>query len=294
VIALNAAIPSWAAGKTTAQSPIVVVDQWTGFSTAADTADGVHPNDSGIRKIADRWFPALTARLTNTPPPPNFAVSVNPATLSINTGASATATVAIARSGGFSAPVTFTASGAPPGVMIAFGPVSAAGTSTVTVTASSSATPGRADVIITGSGGGLSRTAQLAVLVSTPGGGPGPATATPVVAASGPWFNEEQVRIANTQQITALSLTITVMTAGGVTFNGQYNTVGSFVQTHSSTASAITYQYTLGTGQVLSAGTSWIFAAQSSGSGTVHPTSGDNYTLTYTAGGVSFTTTGHF
>jgi lysophospholipase L1-like esterase len=294
VIAFNAAIPSWAAGKTTAQSPIVVVDQWTGFSTATDTADGVHPNDSGNRKIADRWFPALTARLTNTPPPPSFALSVAPATLSVNAGASATATVTISRTGGFSAPVTLTASGAPPGVAVAFSPISATGTSTVTVTASSSAAPGRTDLTITGSGSGLSRTAPLAVVVATAGGGAGPATATPIIAASGPWFNEEQVRIANSQPLTALTLTITIQTTGGVTFNGQYNTVGSFVQTHSSTASAITYQYTLGAGQVLSAGTGWIFAAQSSGSGTLHPMSGDTYAVTYTAGGGSFTVSGHF
>jgi hypothetical protein len=47
VVNFNAAIPGWAAGKTTAQSPIVVVDQWTGFNTATDTFDGVHPVDSG-------------------------------------------------------------------------------------------------------------------------------------------------------------------------------------------------------------------------------------------------------
>jgi hypothetical protein len=110
-----------------------------------------------------------------------------------------------------------------------------------------SAPPGRTDLTITGSAGGLSRTALLAVAVSAAGGGgAGPATAAPVIAASGPWFNEEQVRIASTQPLTALALTITVETTGGVTFNGQYNTAGSLVQTHSSTASAITYQYTLG------------------------------------------------
>ncbi|MBG0818823.1 cellulose binding domain-containing protein [Planomonospora sp. ID82291] len=63
VAALNAAIPGWAAGRTTARSPVVVVDQWTGFDTAVDTGDGVHPNAAGDRKIADRWFPALTALL---------------------------------------------------------------------------------------------------------------------------------------------------------------------------------------------------------------------------------------
>jgi lysophospholipase L1-like esterase len=63
VVAFNAAIPAWAASKSTAASPITVVDQWTGFDTAADTGDGVHPDDSGIVKIADRWYPALSALL---------------------------------------------------------------------------------------------------------------------------------------------------------------------------------------------------------------------------------------
>jgi endoglucanase len=30
------------------------------------------------------------------------------------------------------------------------------------------------------------------------------------------------------------------------------------------------------------------------GGGTIHPTAGDTYTITYTTGGVSFTQTGHF
>lgn len=63
VTAFNAAIPAWAAGITTAASPVTVVDQWTGFDTAIDTADGVHPDDSGNVKIAARWYPALTAAL---------------------------------------------------------------------------------------------------------------------------------------------------------------------------------------------------------------------------------------
>ncbi|OON31749.1 cellulose-binding protein, partial [Micromonospora sp. Rc5] len=68
VVALNSAIDGWAAGKTTAQSPIVVVDQWTGFSTAADTYDGVHPNAAGDQKMSDRWYPAVVAALTGTTP----------------------------------------------------------------------------------------------------------------------------------------------------------------------------------------------------------------------------------
>ncbi|WP_030159580.1 cellulose binding domain-containing protein [Glycomyces sp. NRRL B-16210] len=58
-IDFNAAIPAWAAGITTAQSPVVVVDQWTGFDPAVDTYDGVHPDEDGYVKIAANWFAAL-------------------------------------------------------------------------------------------------------------------------------------------------------------------------------------------------------------------------------------------
>jgi lysophospholipase L1-like esterase len=71
VIALDAAIPAWASSKSTAQSPVIAVDQWTGFNDSTDTVDGVHPNDSGNQKIAARWYPPLTAQLNTllTPTP---------------------------------------------------------------------------------------------------------------------------------------------------------------------------------------------------------------------------------
>ncbi|MFC5007844.1 cellulose binding domain-containing protein [Dactylosporangium cerinum] len=75
VVALNAAIPGWAAGKSTAASPVTVVDQWTGFSTATDTGDGVHPNATGDRKIASRWLPALVRVLDGTQPSASPSVS---------------------------------------------------------------------------------------------------------------------------------------------------------------------------------------------------------------------------
>ncbi|HEY8474697.1 MAG TPA: cellulose binding domain-containing protein [Natronosporangium sp.] len=81
VVALNNAIPGWAASKTTSQSPVVVVDQWTGFDTATDTYDGVHPNAAGDQKMAGRWYPALTAVLDGTPvSPPPTSPSTSPST----------------------------------------------------------------------------------------------------------------------------------------------------------------------------------------------------------------------
>ncbi|HEY3869063.1 MAG TPA: cellulose binding domain-containing protein [Actinocrinis sp.] len=71
VVALDQAIPGWAAGLTTSQSPIVVVDQWTGFDDATDTIDGVHPNDAGDQKMADRWYTPLAQVLNGIIPPPS-------------------------------------------------------------------------------------------------------------------------------------------------------------------------------------------------------------------------------
>ena len=72
VLSLNAAVPGWAAANSTNRSPVRVVDQYTGFNPAQDTTDGVHPNDNtGIRKIESRFYPALTSLLrTSTTQPP--------------------------------------------------------------------------------------------------------------------------------------------------------------------------------------------------------------------------------
>ncbi|WP_271190483.1 GDSL-type esterase/lipase family protein, partial [Dactylosporangium matsuzakiense] len=77
-INLDNAIPAWAAAHSTTQSPITVVDQWSGFNTGTDTVDGVHPNSSGNQKIADRWYPALTAALGTATPLPGATTLVNP------------------------------------------------------------------------------------------------------------------------------------------------------------------------------------------------------------------------
>lgn len=59
----NAQIRSLAAEMTTSESPVIAVDQFTGFDVQKDTYDGCHPNESGEQKIADRWFAALQSIL---------------------------------------------------------------------------------------------------------------------------------------------------------------------------------------------------------------------------------------
>lgn len=75
VIDLNSRIDDWAKGLSTSQSPIIVVDQYTGFDTTIDTYDGVHPNDSGCIKMADKWFEALEKVLNPSATPTNASVT---------------------------------------------------------------------------------------------------------------------------------------------------------------------------------------------------------------------------
>ena len=65
---LNAMIANLAVTKNTAQSPVIVVDQYTGFNVATDTYDNVHPNVSGEQKLAQKWFQALMPLLTPQQP----------------------------------------------------------------------------------------------------------------------------------------------------------------------------------------------------------------------------------
>lgn len=229
-------------------------------------------------------------------PPADFSLGASPSTLSIGQGGSGSSVIGINSINLFTGTVALSASSLPAGVTASFTPVSAASnTSTLTLTASSTATVGVATVTITGVSGALTHSTTLALTVTAAGGGTGGVTVTPSVGSSGPWFTEESITIGNTAPVTALTLTITVAVTPGVSFNGQYNTVGSqFVQTHSSTAAAITYQYTLATGQTLGTGAGKKFAAQIGGNGTAHPTAGDTYTATYIVAGVAYTQSGHF
>ncbi|KAK4098416.1 carbohydrate esterase family 3 protein [Parathielavia hyrcaniae] len=56
--ALNARIPEWARSLNSTESPIVIADCYTDFSTS-DLRNGVHPSLSGDRLIASRVGPLL-------------------------------------------------------------------------------------------------------------------------------------------------------------------------------------------------------------------------------------------
>ncbi|MCU0549613.1 MAG: SGNH/GDSL hydrolase family protein [Leptolyngbya sp. Prado105] len=48
-------------------SPVILVDQFSGFNVSQDTYDGLHPNESGEQKMANRWFQALQTAISNPP-----------------------------------------------------------------------------------------------------------------------------------------------------------------------------------------------------------------------------------
>jgi fibronectin type 3 domain-containing protein len=136
---------------------------------------------------------------------------------------------------------------------------------------------------------------QVSATPAATGGDTGGVTVTKAQTSASPWFNEIQVRLANTSTITAMTVTIVVQRTAGVSYSGAYNTVGGQItQANVSTASTVTYTWTLNAGQQLGAATSRTFAAQMGGNGTAHPVTGDTWTVSYTTGGTARTQTGTF
>ncbi len=64
---LNAQLPALVAAKNSVESPVILVDQYTGFDPTTMTTDGVHPNGIGESRMADRWFEKLAPMLNAFP-----------------------------------------------------------------------------------------------------------------------------------------------------------------------------------------------------------------------------------
>jgi parallel beta-helix repeat protein len=66
LITFNNQLPGWASSRSTSASPIVVVDLYSGFDGRADNQAPryIHPDESGEKKIADRWYSAIAPYLT--------------------------------------------------------------------------------------------------------------------------------------------------------------------------------------------------------------------------------------
>ncbi|HEU5135109.1 MAG TPA: IPT/TIG domain-containing protein [Steroidobacteraceae bacterium] len=228
---------------------------------------------------------------------PGFA-ALCPNSLTINRGASGGGTCTITRSGGFTGAVSFTTGTLPTGVSVTFSPNPATGNSTtMNISVASTAAIGSFTFSITTSAAGVAGAVQTVLLQITQGPVGGVVTATGAVASNSPWFAEEQVRFSNTAPLTALTVTITVArNPAALASGGQYNTIGGNLisQSVSTTSTQVVYTFALIAGQTLAAGTGRTFAAQFSPGGNPHPTTGDSWSVTYTSGGASTTTSGTF
>ncbi len=108
---------------------------------------------------------------------------------------------------------------------------------------------------------------------------------------------QERLALTDTVAITAMTITIRVAQTGGISFNSQANSFpgGDLTQSSGTAGGAIVYSFVLAAGSSIPAnypvGTVY---AQFGGNGVPRVTSGDTWTVTSTAGGVTSTLTGTF
>ena len=59
IVELNQNLTTLASRLSTEASPVVLVDQFTGFDPSTMTADGLHPNVIGEERMAQVWLQAM-------------------------------------------------------------------------------------------------------------------------------------------------------------------------------------------------------------------------------------------
>ncbi|HWM53593.1 MAG TPA: alkaline phosphatase family protein, partial [Thermoplasmata archaeon] len=156
--------------------PIYTV--WAGpVVKTAYTSSTAYSHFSVLSTIESNWnLPPLTSNDQNapnmnefftTPAGPNFSLSANPTTVSFVAGQTATSTISLHPTGGFSGTVDLTATSAPGGMNVSCVPSSISGTQTSTCTLGGSTT-GSYTVTVTGTNGSLVHTTSIGVTVTAP------------------------------------------------------------------------------------------------------------------------------
>jgi hypothetical protein len=124
----------------------------------------------------------LAFAVSSTAPPPDFAVSASPSSLSIAQGGSGTTTVTVGSLNGFNSAVTLSCADLPPGASCAFSPASVTppangtGSSTLTVSVGGTTAAGTYSFSAVGTSGATTHSASLSLTVTPAGGGPQTAT----------------------------------------------------------------------------------------------------------------------
>jgi len=154
---------SFGTNPTTASSVLTL----TAGSSASCVVGGTYPititGTSGSQSVT------TSISLTIATPVAAFTLSPSPSTLTLLRGSSATDTISVPVTSGFTGGVTLAASGLPSGVTASFGTNPTTASSVLTLTASSTATLGAATVTITGTSGCMSVSTTI-LLTITQGG----------------------------------------------------------------------------------------------------------------------------
>ena len=151
----------------------------TGYSAGVgyDMATGLGSVDAAM--LVNNWGNGSVAT-------PSFQVSAAPSSLSFRQGTSATVSISVSPSGGFTSSVALLASGLPSGVTAAFSPTSVAGgygASTLTVSATAQAAAAASSITINASGGGVTQSVALPIAITGCSYSIAPTSATPAATA---------------------------------------------------------------------------------------------------------------
>ena len=204
---------------------------------------------------------------------PSFTLAPSASTLAVTQGASATDTVSVTPSNGFTGSVAFTATGLPSGVTASFSPASSTTSSVITLTASSTATTGGpVTVTITGTSGSTtaSTTVALTVNAKTTTGfslSSSPSTLTVLQGASG----TDTISVTDIGGFTgAVSFAATGLPSGVTASFSPTSSATSSVLTLTASSTATTGAFTVtvtGTSGSTTASTTLTLTVGSSGNG---------------------------
>ncbi|XVV01199.1 metallophosphoesterase [Actinosynnema sp. CA-248983] len=160
-------------------------------SSSAATQEVGNTNTFGVGKLTltasgytSKFMPVsgrtftdeVSGRCKKAATSPDFTVGATPASVGLKPGGSASATVNVGSTAGFSSATSLSVSGLPSGVTGTISPSSVtppangSASATLTLSASTSAPNGSATATITGTSGTVSHTAQVTVSVSSTGG----------------------------------------------------------------------------------------------------------------------------
>jgi uncharacterized membrane protein len=158
------------AGVTATFSPASITGPGTSTLTLAvalTTAIGTYPiTVSGVSgSTTEITTVSLTVTLSGSTP--DFILSASPSSLTVNWASSGTST--IVASGGYTSPISLSASGMPLDVTVSFAPSSIAppgpGTSTMQINVGAGASSGIHTITVTGSGGGKTHTTTITLTI---------------------------------------------------------------------------------------------------------------------------------